>query len=602
MKTNFQQLQLVFKKLNYILDTNQKRKAIVVLFIIIISSCFELLGVTAILPFVQAILNPESLIKKELIQWMIGFLQLNGENSLLILMGMGLIFLYIIKNVFMIFSQYVQSDYATRIRKDLSVKMLKSYMSRPYTYFLNTNSSEILRGCGNDIGSVYTILSYLITIITECLTVLMIGIFIIWTDPFTAVGVLCLLSVVLVGMIVAFKPRIKKAGKENVLASTRTSKAVYQSISGIKEIFVMQRKEMFIKEFEEANEQSRKAQRIYDTLNSVPDRLTEGICVSGIIGLVCIRLMMSSENMVEFVPELSAFAMAAFRVFPSIGKLASRMNGLIYNLPGLENVYSTIHAAELYEQSQKSYNLKNNLMEENGSDELDFKAQLTISHVFWEYENSNCPVLTDVSIEISKGQSIAFIGASGAGKTTLADIILGLLQPRKGSVKMDGVDVYKMPRHWANIVGYVPQAVFLIDDTVRSNVAFGIPLQNIDDMDIWDALERAQLADFIRKQPDGLDTVVGERGVKLSGGQRQRIAIARALFNKPEILLLDEATAALDNETEKAVMESIDALLGQITMIIVAHRLNTIRNCDKIYEIKDGIAIERIKEEVFRDI
>ena len=200
---------------------------------------------------------------------------------------------------------------------------------------------------------------------------------------------------------------------------------------------------------------------------------------------------------------------------------------------------------------------------------------------------------------VYKGESIAFIGASGAGKTTLSDIILGLLQPAKGTVEMDGIDVYTIPMQWAHIVGYVPQAIFLMDDTVRNNIAFGLPVDKIEDTYIWDALEKAQLKDFIEKLPYGLDTIVGERGVKFSGGQRQRIAIARALYNKPEILVLDEATAALDNETETAVMESIDALQGQITMIIVAHRLTTIRNCDRIYEIKDGMAVERSKEEVF---
>ena len=208
-------------------------------------------------------------------------------------------------------------------------------------------------------------------------------------------------------------------------------------------------------------------------------------------------------------------------------------------------------------------------------------------------------LLTDVQLTIQKGESIAFIGASGAGKTTLSDIILGLLQPEKGTVDMDGIDVYTIPMQWAHIVGYVPQSIFLMDDTVRNNIAFGISAETIEDKYIWEALEKAQLKDFVEKLPYGLDTIVGERGVKFSGGQRQRVAIARALYNKPEILVLDEATAALDNETETAVMESIDALQGQITMIIVAHRLTTIRNCDKIYEIKDGVAVERSKEEVF---
>ena len=230
---------------------------------------------------------------------------------------------------------------------------------------------------------------------------------------------------------------------------------------------------------------------------------------------------------------------------------------------------------------------------------MEFQNTLTVEHVVWQYDNQKKPVLTDACLKIKKGDSIGLIGESGAGKTTLGDIILGLLKPNQGNVLIDGLDVYAMPKSWARIVGYVPQAVFLADDTVRNNIKFGLDADISNDKLVWEALERAQLKHFVESLPDGLETIVGERGIKFSGGQRQRIAIARALYAKPEILVLDEATAALDNETEKAVMESIDALQGQITLIIVAHRLTTIRNCDKIYEIKDGKVIERSKKEIF---
>lgn len=304
--------------------------------------------------------------------------------------------------------------------------------------------------------------------------------------------------------------------------------------------------------------------------------------------------------MVDFVPKLAAFAMAAFKVLPSIGKVTSRINGLVYCRPSLANVYDIMKEADEYERHYQQYAEEHGEVKE--SEDLQFDNKLTIQNVVWQYQNQKAPVLTDTTLEVKKGQSIALIGASGAGKTTLADIILGLLHPQEGVVLMDGIDVYAMPKTWARIVGYVPQSVFLMDDTVRNNIAFGLPGDMIEDEMIWDALERAHLKEFVAGLPNGLDTIVGERGVKFSGGQRQRIAIARALYNKPEILILDEATAALDNETETAVMESIDALQGQITMIIVAHRLTTIRNCDKIYEIRDGKAVEREKAEVLSGI
>lgn len=603
MKKNLIQIIKILKKLNFILDHKQKRKSVFVLVVILMSSCFELLGVTAILPFVQAVLTPDVLMENQIIKKIVLWLSIDSATGLLMLMGVGLILLYLFKNAFMVYSQYVQSDYATKIQKDLSVRMLHSYMTRPYTYFLDTNSAELLRGCKDDVDEVYDVLAALLTIVTESLTICLIALFIIYTDPIIAIGVLALMSVTMLAIVTVFKPRIKQAGEDNVVVLTEKNKIVNQVAAGIKEIFVMQRKNLFVQQYEDASETARKAKLTYATLSNCPDRIVEGVCVSGILGIVCIRLGMSDASTMEFIPKLGAFAMAAFKIFPSIGKLINRMNVIAYNIPGFNNVYDTMQRAEEYATLQKEYmegNRKAQILEtQDVSATLDFREQVSIEHVCWKYDRAKRETLSDVNMTIAKGQAVAFIGSSGAGKTTLADIILGLLRPQDGSVTMDGIDIHSIPSRWSKIVGYVPQTIFLIDDTVRRNISFGLPEDKITDEGIWDALERAQLAEFIRSLPNGLDTIVGERGVKFSGGQRQRIAIARALYNKPEILILDEATAALDNETETAVMESIDALQGQITMIIVAHRLTTIRNCDKIYEIKDGRAVLRTKEEVF---
>ena len=595
MKNNVKTIINIIKELTYILSKNQKKRVVVVFVAIIFSSLFELLGVTAILPFIQAILTPDELFQTPYLKPFIEVLGITSAKGLMFLFGIGIIILYIIKNAYMVFSYYVQFSFSTKIQKELSVKMLKSYMSRPYSFFLNINSAEVLRGCGTDINAVYNILSYMFTIVTEMLVMLLIGGFIIYTDVWIAVGILGLMGIVMLGMMAIFKPIAKRAGTKNRTAVALKNKAIYQTVHGIKEIFVMHRKRLFVQDYENASELARKAQRVESMISNSPDRIIEGICVSGLIGVVCLRLAMN-DNMVEFVPKLAAFAMAAFKILPSIGKITSRINGMVFCRPSLSNVYRIMKEAEAYEKSYAQYAKEHGDVVE--SDELHFEETLKIQDVMWQYDKQKEPVLTNTTLEIKKGQSIALIGASVAGKTTLADIILGLLKPQKGTILLDGIDVFAMPKTWARIVGYVPQSVFLIDDTVRNNVAFGLPSESIDDNMVWDALERAQLKDFVAGLPDGLETIVGERGVKFSGGQRQRIAIARALYNKPEILVLDEATAALDNETESAVMESIDALQGQITMIIVAHRLTTIRNCDKIFEIIDGKAVLRDKEEV----
>lgn len=594
MKKNIRNLLLIIKKLNYILDRNQKVKGVKVGVIIVLSSMLDLLGVTSILPFVQAVTAPQELMKKEYILFFLNLFGFTTPTQMLVMIGCGIIVVYIIKNIFMIYSYYVTQDYSSSISMQLSIKMLSSYMLRPYTFFLDVNSAQIIRGCTSDVNGIYIIMYQFILLVNECLSAIIIGIYLLYTDVFIAGLVSILMIVVMLGMILLFKPIFKKVGKKYIVVATAKWKAINQNIMGAKEILVNHRQKAFEMEYIKAADEERRINRVKDTLAQSPDRIVEGICVSGIIGIVCIRLLMQDDNMVAFIPKLAAFAMAAFKIFPSIGKITSRLNTIVYQIPALDSVYNNLKTADEYLcRIEKTQQIE---CKENGRY---LKNEIVLSNVLWKYDNQKKFVLRDVNIQIKRGQSVGLIGASGAGKTTVSDIILGLLKPQSGSVTVDGVDIYSIKRQWAEVIGYVPQSVFLLDDTVRNNILFGLPLED-DDEKIWEALQQAQLKDFILSLPDGLDTVVGERGVKFSGGQRQRIAIARALYNNPEILVLDEATASLDNETESALMESIDELQGKITMIIVAHRLSTISKCDIVYEIKDGVAIKRNKEEIIK--
>lgn len=594
MKKNIKAVFRMLQELNYILNKKQKRQAAVVCVAILISVVLELLGVSMVLPFLQALLSPEELMSKPILMTIFTALGVENDRQLLLFMGSALIFLYIFKNLFLILCSYCQYNYSSQIQMELSVKMLESYMTRPYTFFLDINSSELLRGCTGDIGAVYTIIYSLFNLGAESLTCLVISIYIIYTDPIVAFGTLFVLGILMLVLIFVFKPVLKRLGMIYMESNATKSKAILQTIQGVKELYVMQRKELFVEDYKKSADEVRKVQRNYDFLGVCPDRIIEGICVSAIIGIVIIRIGIGVE-IASFVPVLGVFAMAAFKIFPSIGKIVYRINTLVFHFPMLENVYRNMQSADEYEIERGKSNKK--IQEEES---LVFHNSLNISHIGWKYNEQSDFVLKDVNIDIKKNESIALIGESGSGKTTLSDIILGLLQPQEGSVYVDGKDIYTMPKQWANLIGYVPQSVFLMDDTVRANVAFG--LKDIQDDKIWDALEAANLKKFVQSLPDGLDTIVGERGMKFSGGQRQRIAIARALYMNPSILILDEATSALDTDTETAVMEAIEALQGSMTMIIIAHRLTTIRNCDKIYEIVDGKAVLRTKKEVFEKI
>lgn len=605
MKHNFDSLIRIFRQMNYVVGNRHKKAGVVVFVCMIVSSGMELLGVSVIFPFLQMMLTPDKVKEKWYISWLYHIFPSMSDRFGLIVIGVILIVIYLFKNAFMIYSAYLQTSFAARFQREMSIKMLSAYMRHPYQFFLNTNSGEIIRGINADVNGVYQIILNAFTLVAESMTIAVLGLFLFMSDIWMSVSAMTLAFLCLAAIILGLKGRMKEAGKRYREASGLKAKYGYQTVTGIKEIMVLDRKENFVEQYEEAALLEQRATIVNGVITACPDRILEGVCIGGIIGIVCIRITLGVE-LGTFIPVLGMFAMAAFKILPSISKISTRINTIIYYQMSLQEAYTNLQEARAYEQELEGYETahRQNDASKTANDDsaqvekLRFKDELKIDGIDWKYQNAKGNVLENASLTIRKGESVAFIGSSGAGKTTLADIIMGLLKPQKGAVEMDGIDIYSIPHQWCRIIGYVPQAVFLIDDTVRANVAFGLKENEIEEDKVWEALRQAQLKEFVEGLPYGLDTIVGERGVKFSGGQRQRIAIARALYEDPDILVLDEATSALDNETETAVMESIDALQGSKTLIIVAHRLTTIRNCDRIYEIADGVAVERKKEEV----
>ena len=321
----------------------------------------------------------------------------------------------------------------------------------------------------------------------------------------------------------------------------------------------------------------------------IPKYIVEAVCMTGLVLAIIIKILFGEADMIHFIPQLTVFATAAFRLLPSVGRINGYLTQMLSYLPSIDLVYHDLKEVDQYQT------------EGNQEDEsiYEFSNEIHIDHVTFRYPDGVEDIVHNVDFKIPKGKTVAFIGSSGAGKTTMVDIILGLLKPTKGFIYADEMDIHKNPDKWHKQIGYIPQMIYLADDTIRANIAFGVFEEEIDDEAVNRALRQAQLDGFINTLPEGINTYVGDRGVRLSGGQRQRIGIARALYHNPEILVLDEATSALDNETETAVMESIDSLQGMKTMIIIAHRLTTIRNADFIYEVSDGQVINRQKQEVF---
>ena len=392
---------------------------------------------------------------------------------------------------------------------------------------------------------------------------------------------------------------MKILGENSRIYNALQTKYMLEAYGGIKEILVMQRQKYFVDNYERTLTEMQRSTIGQNVASESPAYVIETMCVMGIISAVGIRIS-GMENATAYIPSLASFAMAAFRIMPSLGRITSAINNLMYNYSSLNAAYDNLHEVNMAEKNnaRERKNIKEKQTKKNKS--INFYDKMQIKNISWKYENTERFVISKLSITISKGESVGIIGTSGAGKSTLMDIILGLLKPQEGEVLVDNVDVFAIPSLWAKMVGYVPQTVYLMDDSIRNNIAFGIEEEKISDEKIWSVLKSAQIDQFVKNLPQGLDTYVGERGVRFSGGQRQRIAIARALYYDPQIIVFDEATSALDNDTEGAVMQSIENLRGVKTTIIVAHRLSTITGCDRIYEIRDGVAIEKNKIDIFQ--
>lgn len=584
MINNVKYFAEVLKKINKLLNRKQKLQSINVFWWMLISSVLELLGISIMLPFLNALLSPDKLMKNKYISLLVKCLGIQSYTGLLGILVASVIIIYIIKNLLLVYSRGIQVKYQCQIEKDLSTNMVMSYMNRPYSYFVKTNSSDIRQGAINDVFSVFCILQALFQLMAEGITCIFIIAYIVYTDWIMALGLILAGSLITVILIFGFKNILKHAGEQYRTWDVERNKSITEISQGIKDILVMQRKDFFINGYEKACNEYKKAKVINSIAVTCPERIIEAMFVASILLIVFLRIMQGVE-VNEFIAQLGAFVVAAYRLLPSINKFSVNFNQIIFYNISLNVAYDNIQAAREY--------MKND-MEGDSSADISFKQGIDIQNVTWKYEAEEKKVLENVSLHINKGDSVAIIGESGAGKTTLADILLGLYKPTHGKVLVDGQDIYSNLKQWAEIISYVPQTVYLLDDTVKNNVVFGH--SDVDETKVWEALEQAQLKAFVEGLPNGLDTMVGEAGVRFSGGQRQRIAIARALYNNPSVLVLDEATAALDNDTESAVMEAIDSLKGKKTLVIIAHRLTTIKNCNKVYEIKNKKIIDVTSE------
>lgn len=585
--TGIKKKMSIINKLSYIFDRKQKIRFGFLVVIIAIGSLLELLGVAAIMPLVDVVTNPSKIHSDKVYSAIFEKVNLDNDKQFIMLFIFALIAIYIVKNVYLIFMYDCQYRYTYNNHRRVAMSLMECYMSQSYLFHLSKNVSELQRNMREDVEMLFSAVLSVVQLISELLTCALLGGYLIVIDKTVSFSVIFLLGIFTITFLRFAKKKSTSFGGIFRKASVDLNKWVRQSFEGIKEIKVSNKEDTYIKIVDGLYKTKTTSQRRQNVLNVLPRPIFEAICVSSLLLVVGIKIAYGVD-LQYFIPVLSAFAIAAFRLLPSFGRLTGYINNISYNKSAVDNVYGDLKEVEELK--------KKNLDRFEDKSEISFKKEIIINNISFTYPNTTRKILDDASLTITKDKSIAFIGASGSGKTTLADIVLGLLEPQNGIISVDGVNINDKPYGWHKLLGYIPQSIYLIDDTIRNNVLFGF--QDDDDSKVWKALESAQLAEFVKSLDDGLDTIVGERGVRLSGGQRQRIGIARALYSEPEVLVLDEATSALDNETETAVMEAIDNLKGSRTMIIIAHRLTTIRNCDEVYEVGDGKIIKRDIQEV----
>ena len=579
----------IFTKLGYIFTAKDKRKIALLLVAVVIGSFLELLGVTIFMPFINIISNPQTIQRTWYLKLFYDGLHFSSTKNFMIALSCAIIAIYLIKNLYLILEKncIYKFSYSTQMR--LSTRLLETYMKEPYTFHLNKNIASLQRTIQEDTGRFMQVILYFMELATELVVCLTLGIYLLFVSKSITIIVVSLLVVFVGTFLACTRKYSNQLGRDNQVYQGKIYQWMNQALGGIKEIKILERDSFFIDEYQKYYAKFARGLRLSRTISILPKYLVEAVAITGLLIAIIVKMTFGEADLVYYIPQLTVFAVAAFRLMPCVGRINEYATNMLYAFPSVDLIYKDLVEIEDYVEKQdheiaETWNLKN---------------AIEVKEVTYAYPDTEEPVIDGASLTIQKGKTVAFIGASGAGKTTMVDIILGLLVPQKGVVMADEINVHEKPKTFHAQIGYIPQVIYLSDDTIRNNIAFGVKEAQIDEAAVQAAVEKAQLTEFINSLPHGLDTIVGDRGVRLSGGQRQRIGIARALYHDPGILVLDEATSALDNETESAVMEAIDHLQGLKTMIIIAHRLTTIRNVDKIYEVGEGKVRERSKEDVF---
>ena len=589
-------MRRIFKKLVVLLDKKQKSTMVGLLIVMTIGAFLQTLGVSLLVQVVEVVVDPQKAMNSRTVSTVYRIFGFEDFKVFSILIMAGLILTYIVKNIYLYFQYKMTYAFIYTNQFSTSERMLRNYMRRGYEYFLNADTAVVQRSITSDVNNMYALILALLQMFSDGVVSLCVAMYCLFQSGTLTLILAVVLIVVMMIVKKVLKPIMYKAGKDNQDYYSSLFKWISQTVLGIKEVKITGRETYFVDQYKKAGKGYVGAVQKYTLYNNIPKLLIETVCVSTMIGYIIVLIVngASTDNMLTVMTTLAA---AAVVLLPAVNRINNQINSIAYLEPFFMNV---------------SDNLQDDISEEkvdlafigNKIDKLPIKEKISLKDITYAYPNTEKYIFEKAGLDIKIGESIGIVGASGAGKSTVVDVLLGLLIPSEGKIMVDDIDITQRDvepgsdrmsdyRRFLVNIGYIPQMIYMLDDTIRRNIAFGIHDEDMDEARIWEVLKEAQLDDFVKSLPDGLDTSIGERGVRLSGGQRQRIGIARALYHDPELIILDEATSALDGDTEAAIMDSINYFQGKKTLIIIAHRLQTIQNCDHVYRVESG----KIKQE-----
>lgn len=570
----------ILKKLGVLLDRKQKGTMAGLMVLMVLGAFLQTAGVGMLVQVVSVVVDPQAVEKSELVGWFYHFLGCRDFQSFSVTVMVFLIVVFAVKNVFLFVQQKLTFAFVYTNQFRTSERMMRNYLRRGYEFYLNADTAVVQRSITSDVNNMYALILALLQLMSDGVVSLFVVAYCLMTNGLMTILLAASLVVLMALIKKILKPVMYRAGKENQDYYSSLFKWISQTVQGIKEVKVTCKEQYFVDEYCRCGKGYVSAVQRRDLYNNVPKLLIETVCIAVMMGYMIVLTVMGTgtENMLEVLTTLAA---AAFVLLPAVNRINNQMNAISYCEPFFMGVSDNLQEEIGDEKVDMSFAT-------DEEEKLPLKNSIELRDIAYAYPNTDKRIFDHASLTIPIGAAVGIVGTSGAGKSTIVDVLLGLLEMQNGAVCADGVDVKTQYRKFLRNIGYIPQMIFMLDDTIRRNVAFGVHDDKVDEERVWEVLREAQLDEFVKSLPEGLDTGIGERGIRLSGGQRQRIGIARALYYDPEVLILDEATSALDNDTEAAIMDSINRLHGRKTLIIIAHRLQTIEKCEMVYRVEDG--------------